>query len=218
MVAGAAPAHAVYFATYEVFKGLFGGKKKGDTGHHPIAYFSAGVLATVFSEAVFTPMDAMKQKLQLGVREYHGLVDCCNKTYRQRGVWRGFYAGYTTTLVMNIPYSGTYFASYEFLKKLLLPEGVDHSNFVNCVAGGGAGILSAALTNPLDVARTRLQTQSDVTKEIKYKNMHQALLVLWQEEGFRGFSAGILPRMIFHSTSAAICWATYEYVKKMLGG
>mgnify|MGYP005993612373 CR=1 FL=1 len=197
---------------------MFGGKKKGDTSYHPVAYFSAGVIATVFSEAVFTPMDTVKQKLQLGIKDYNGVIDCCRKTYKQRGIWRGFYAGYTTTLVMNVPYSGTYFASYEFLKRLLLPEGVDHSNFVNCVAGGGAGILSAALTNPLDVARTRLQTQSDVTGVIKYNNMHHALKVLWKEEGFSALTAGIVPRMLFHSTSAAICWATYEYVKKLLGG
>lgn len=163
-------------------------------------------------------MDAVKQKLQLGIKDYKGVVDCCKQTYNARGIWRGFYSGYTTTLVMNVPYSGTYFMSYEFFKKLLLPEGVDHSNFVNCISGGAAGIISAAITNPLDVARTRLQTQSDVTGHIKYRNMHHALVVLWEEEGIRGFRAGIIPRMIFHSTSAAICWATYEYVKKALGG
>lgn len=183
-----------------------------------MAYFSAGVIATVFSEAVFTPMDAVKQKLQLGIKDYKGVIDCCHQTYATRGLWRGFYAGYTTTLVMNVPYSGTYFASYEFLKKFLLPEGVDHSNIVNIISGGGAGIVSAAITNPLDVARTRLQTQMDVSGHIKYKNMHHALKVLWQEEGINGLKAGIVPRMIFHSTSAAICWATYEYVKKLLSG
>ena len=211
-----APAHAVYFSSYELFKGIFGGKKKGDNDHHPVAYFSAGVVATVFSEAVFTPMDAVKQKLQLGVREYNGVWDCCRKTMQQRGLWRGFYAGYTTTLVMNVPYSGIYFASYEFFKKSLLPEGVEHSNLVNCLAGGGAGIIAAGFTNPLDVARTRLQTESDVCGEIRYKNMHHALRVLWKEEGIKGFRAGIIPRMLFHSTSAAICWATYEHVKKLL--
>jgi len=206
--------------TYELFKGIFGGKK-GDNQHHPVAYFSAGVVATVFSEGVFTPMDTMKQKLQLGFKQYGGLIDCCRKTYQQQGLWRGFYAGYTTTLVMNVPYSGVYFASYEFFKQSLLPEGVEHSNIVNCAAGGGAGVISAALTNPLDVARTRLQTQSETTVkpgEVKYRGMSHALRVLWQEEGSRGFRAGILPRMIFHSTSAAICWATYEYVKHLLGG
>ena len=164
-------------------------------------------------------MDTVKQKLQLGIRNYDGFFDCCKQTYQQRGIWRGFYAGYTTTLVMNVPYSGCYFTSYEILKKYLLPDNVEHSNLVNCIAGGGAGIFSAALTNPLDVARTRLQTQVDVSGEnIKYRNMHHAVRILWKEEGIRGFTAGILPRMAFHSTTAAICWVTYEYVKKVLGG
>jgi len=216
MILGAAPAHGVYFCTYELFKGYFGGKK-GDDEYHMVAYFSAGVIATMFSEAVFTPMDAVKQRLQLGIRDYRGVVDCCVKTFRTQGILRGFYAGYTSTLVMNVPYSGTYFASYELFKKTMMPDGT-HSNIVNCIAGGGAGVISAAITNPLDVARTRLQTQADVsgTSERKYLNMRHAVMTLWKEEGMRGFTSGIVPRMVFHSTSAAICWATYEYMKKIL--
>ena len=198
-----------------MFKGYFGGKK-GDGEHHPVAYFSAGIIATVFSEATFTPMDSVKQRLQLGVKDYAGVWDCCKKTYRSQGFWRGFYSGYTTTLVMNVPYSGVYFSTYELLKRLMLKDEKEHSNIVNCLAGGGAGVVSAAITNPLDVARTRLQTQLDILSTRKYNNMHHAVKILWKEEGMRGLTSGIYPRMIFHSTSAAICWVTYEYMKRIL--
>lgn len=214
MAAGAAPAHAVYFGSYELFKGMLGGKAV-DGRRAPLAYFGAGVLATVFSDAVLTPMDAVKQKLQLGARSYAGVADCVRQTARSQGLWRGFYAGYTTTLCMNVPYSGIYFASYEFLKHRL-EEGGKGSSLIHCVAGGGAGVLAACVTTPLDVAKTRLQTQADTELAGTYRNMRHALATIWRQEGMLGLSRGILPRMAFHSTSAAICWGTYEYMKRLL--
>jgi solute carrier family 25 iron transporter 28/37 len=165
------------------------------------------------SDAVLTPMDAVKQKMQLGSIQYNGVIDCIRRTYRCAGLWRGFYAGYVTTLVMNVPYSGVYFASYEVFKKMLV-AGEEETPLVYCVAGGGAGICSAAFTNPLDVARTRLQTQQDSGRQ--YKGMADAMSSIWREEGWRGMRAGIKARMLFHSMAASICWFTYESVKKFL--
>jgi len=213
MAAGAAPAHAVYFGAYELFKGVLGGKAT-DGRRVPMAYFGAGVLATIFSDAVLTPMDAVKQKLQLGARNYAGVADCVRHTLHTQGVRRGFYAGYTTTLCMNVPYSGLYFASYEFLKHRF--AGDDASPLAHCLAGGGAGVLAACCTNPLDVAKTRLQTQADTELAGSYRNMRHALSTIWAQEGLLGLTRGILPRMAFHSTSAAICWGTYEYMKRLL--
>jgi len=209
---GAAPAHAVHFATYEEFKSLFG--KMGMNLH--ISYFIAGVIATSCSDAVFTPMDSIKQKMQLGARQYSGLFDCIVKNYRNNGIFRGFYSGYTTTLAMNIPYSGLNFTSYEFFKKFYLRGSEEHSNVINTAAGASAGIVSASLTNPLDVARTRLQTQTETQSYVKYRSMTQAMSTIWKEEGMRGMTSGIVPRVIFQSTSAAICWLSYEYIKKIL--
>eukprot|EP01100_Stratorugosa_tubuloviscum_P007349 TRINITY_DN3067_c0_g2_i2.p1 TRINITY_DN3067_c0_g2~~TRINITY_DN3067_c0_g2_i2.p1 ORF type:complete len:299 (+),score=131.32 TRINITY_DN3067_c0_g2_i2:94-990(+) len=211
VAAGAAPAHAIYFSTYEFFKNQFGGFEKG---HHPIAVSSAGCIATILSDAVLTPMDAIKQKMQLGARSYNGLFDCVKSTYKQYNL-KGFYAGYTTTLTMNIPYTAIYFTSYESLKQIITKDikHSEHTIWHHLLAGSGAGILSAAFTNPLDVAKTRLQTQSESVRS--YSGMNNALKSIWIEEGVAGFCRGVRPRMISHSVSAAICWATYEFIKKM---
>tara|TARA_R110002050_G_scaffold196454_2_gene331459 strand:- start:163 stop:423 length:261 start_codon:yes stop_codon:yes gene_type:complete len=68
-----------------------------------------------------TPCDAIKQKMQLGgsstsAPTYRNVPQCIRQTYQQMGLRKGFYAGYTTTLTMNIPYVAMYFASYESLK------------------------------------------------------------------------------------------------------
>ncbi len=61
-------------------------------------------------------------------------------------------------LVMNVPFTAIHFATYESCKKLLAME-EDESLVVQLAAGGTAGGVSAALTTPLDVVKTRLQLE-----------------------------------------------------------
>lgn len=98
---GAGPAHAVYFAVYEAAKSKLGGNRKG---HHPLAHGMAGAIATVASDAVLTPMDVVKQRLQLRDSPYRGVADCVRRILKEEGV-RAFYRSYPTTLVMNIPFT-----------------------------------------------------------------------------------------------------------------
>lgn len=52
-------------------------------GHHPVGAAVAGAAATVFHDAVMTPMDVVKQRLQLG---YHkGMLDCMLTIRRTEG-------------------------------------------------------------------------------------------------------------------------------------
>lgn len=159
-------------------------------------------------------MDAVKQKMQLRAKHYNGLVDCVRTVAKLEG-YRGFYASYTTTLLMNVPYNAIYFASYESLRTLFKRgKETEFDIFAHLLAGGGAGSIAAAFTNPFDVAKTRLQTQEDTGK--KYGGMVNTLKTIWKEEGKSGYLKGMKPRVALHSTSAAICWMTYEYVKYSL--
>ena len=60
---------------------------------------------------------------------------------------------------MNMPYSAVNVAVNESARKYISPTGVyDMKTFL--LSGGIAGAVSALVTTPLDVAKTRLQTQS----------------------------------------------------------
>jgi len=76
---GGARARGV-LAVYELAKQELGGN---EAGYHPLAHAASGALATVASDAVLTPMDVVKQRLQLRRSPYSGVVDCCKKV---RGV------------------------------------------------------------------------------------------------------------------------------------
>lgn len=57
------PSHALYFASYEAAKQLYGGNQEG---HHPLATAAAGATATFVNDGCMTPWDVVKQRMQVG--------------------------------------------------------------------------------------------------------------------------------------------------------
>ncbi|XP_057842955.1 uncharacterized protein LOC131052333 [Cryptomeria japonica] len=214
---GAGPAHAVYFSVYEVCKEKLGGNKPG---HHPLAHAASGVIATTASDAVLTPMDVVKQRLQLRSSPYRGVMDCITRIFREEGI-RAFYVSYRTTVVMNAPFTAVHFATYEAMKKVLSgisPESASEENLlVHIMAGGTAGALASAITTPFDVVKTRLQCQgvcgADKFTSSSIGNVVQTIV---SKEGPTALLRGLKPRMLFHAPAAAICWSTYEASKNFL--
>lgn len=155
---GAGPAHAVYFSVYETCKKRF---SQGNP-NNAAAHAASGVCATVASDAVFTPMDMVKQRLQLSNSGYKGVFDCVKRVMSEEG-FSAFYASYRTTVLMNAPFTAVHFATYEAAKRGLSevsPESVDDERLiVHATAGAAAGGLAAVVTTPLDVVKTQLQCQ-----------------------------------------------------------
>lgn len=214
---GAGPAHAVYFSLYEVCKEKFGGNIKG---HHPVAHAAAGIIATIGSDAVFTPMDVIKQRLQLTGSPYAGLADCTKRILREEG-FKAFYASYRTTVVMNAPYTVAHVTTYEAAKKMLIsisPEKASEEGIiVHLTAGGAAGALASAVTTPLDVVKTRLQCQGvNGADRFNSSSIRYAIGKIVAKEGPTALLKGLRPRILFHTPAAAICWSTYEACKSFL--
>ena len=73
-------------------------------------------------------------------------------------------------LVMNIPFVAIHLAVYESAKKVMSGH-KEESLAVQLLAGGTAGGTAAALTNPLDMVKTRLQLEG-VNSATKYSTTH----------------------------------------------
>lgn len=102
-----------------------------------------------------TPLDVIKQRLQLG---YHNNIFDCGRSVIQLEGIGAFYRSYPTTLFMNIPYGCVLVATNESLRRVLNPGG-KYSLQTSMIAGSIAGAVASILTTPLDVVKTRLQTQ-----------------------------------------------------------
>ncbi|KAF9922769.1 Fe(2+) transporter [Linnemannia zychae] len=215
VILGAGPAHAVYFGTYEYAKHLFGGNNL-DSGHRYVAAAGAGALATITSDALMNPFDVIKQRMQVHGSVYKSVMDCAVKVYKAEGL-HAFFISYPTTLTMTIPFQSLQFATYEYMRKALNPSGA-YDPLTHITAGGIAGAFAAAATNPLDVAKTLLQTRGEAT-DVRIRNcngLFDAFKLIYQRQGLAGFGKGLQPRVLSHMPSTAICWGVYEYGKWFL--
>jgi solute carrier family 25 iron transporter 28/37 len=98
------------------------------------------------------------------------------------------------------------------MKRILNPSH-EYSPATHIVAGGAAGALAAAVTTPLDVAKTILQTRG-TSQEADIRNvrgMVDAFRVIWARDGIKGFGRGLTPRVLTIMPSQALCWLSYEF-------
>ncbi|KAI9840901.1 MAG: Fe(2+) transporter [Sclerophora amabilis] len=201
---GAGPAHAVYFVVYESVKERTGGNV-GDA-HHPLAAATGGACATIASDALMTPFDVLKQRLQVHDSPYRSLAQAARSVYRNEGLV-AFYVSYPTTLAMTIPFTATQFTAYESISKVLNPT-KKYDPVTHITAGGLAGAFAAGITTPLDVVKTLLQTRgTSRDAEIrKAKGLWEAASIIQRRHGMGGFFRGVRPRIITTMPSTAICW------------
>lgn len=88
---------------------------------------------------------------------YRTVMDCIRNIYRQEGA-RAFYLSYTTQLAMNIPFQSLHFMTYEFCQSITNSERC-YNPTAHVISGAVAGGIAAALTTPLDVCKTLINTQ-----------------------------------------------------------
>src|SRR5258706_3301757 len=149
--------------------------------------------------------------MQVHNSEFRSVATCARTIYAREGL-RAFYVAYPTTLMMNIPFTAVQFTVYDHLKAFINPEN-HYDPLKHVVAGGAAGAVAAAVTTPLDVAKTLLQTRgtSDDAQIRNARGMREAFRIIWQRDGARGFFRGLTPRVLTHVPSNALCWMSYEF-------
>lgn len=138
---GVVPAHSAYFCIYEVAKESFGAN---GSGHRPLAAAASGACAVMAHDLFMTPLDVVKQRLQLGCicentnQCYNGVADCARGIIKQEG-YIALFRSLPTTLLMNIPYSAVNVAVNESARKFISPSGqFDEKTFFlsGAMAGG----------------------------------------------------------------------------------
>ena len=222
VIMGCVPAHAAFFSIYEYSKRSL--KIEMDSHLYFFSTFFTGAVATVAHDMIMTPMDVIKQRIQLSGRI--GPICMGRKLIREEGVI-SLYRSLPVTMLMNIPFSGLLVTINENLKSYFLGEHYNGmTGYFACAAIAGA--TSAALTTPMDVIKTRMQTQGEprsistsslkVKNKLRYLSIKNTVLHIWANEGMRGFTKGVVPRSLFFLPSSAVSWATYEYIKRIMSG
>ncbi|KAI9316500.1 mitochondrial carrier domain-containing protein [Dichotomocladium elegans] len=210
VVMGAGPAHALHFATYEYLKEVL---SVDGNGNNTPSILVAGAFATLAHDALMTPFDVVKQRMQLRDSTYKSVRECARTVFAKEGL-SAFYISLPTTLAMSIPFQSIQFATYEYFRHQLNPRG-EYDPKTHVIAGALAGAIASSITTPLDVAKTLLQTrgQSHDPRIRNVTGLWDAMAIIRQRYGLRGFYRGYKPRVLTNMPSAAISWSVYEYFK-----
>lgn len=241
ILVGCIPAHALYFSSYEIIKGLC---TDHSTGKVSTAGSSlAGAVAVTMHDCVMTPIDTLKQRMQLG--HYQNMSTAVRNVYRTEGVG-ALYRSFPVTLLSNLPYGMIMVSTNEWCKDYLQDQQVGYVLphwQVIMVSSSVGGLAASACTTPLDRIKTALQTQAlqpvcakqaknlshnaaTTTKTpencpynnntVKHMHWRDAARNIYRTEGMAGFWRGVTPRVLSHTPAVAISWTTYETAKQYL--
>lgn len=163
---GSFPGTVIFFGTYEWSK-----RHMIDAGVQPhLAYLTAGFVADAAASIVYVPSEVLKTRLQLQGRHnnpyfnsgynYRGTVDAVRTIIAREG-FQALFHGYKATLYRDMPFSALQFMFYEQAQKWARrwKDSRDIGWQLELLTGAGAGGLAGTITCPLDVVKTRLQTQ-----------------------------------------------------------
>jgi solute carrier family 25 (mitochondrial phosphate transporter), member 23/24/25/41 len=183
------------------------------------------------SQFVVYPLDTLKFRLQCetvqgGLKGNALIVQTARKMWADGGV-RAAYRGLTTGLLGMFPYSAIDMGTMEFLKRTFRnykskrtgkhEEDCQAGPLATALMGGTSGAFGASVVYPINVVRTRLQTQGTVMHRATYTGIWDVTQKTIQREGIRGLYKGLGPNLIKVVPSMSITWVVYDSMKTVMG-
>lgn len=141
-------------------------------------------------------------------RHFHGTMDAFVKIVRFEGI-TSLYSGLPPTLLMAIPSTVIYFTCYDKIKYLMGYErNRQEKSSIPLIAGPLGRMISATCISPLELLRTKIQSES-----LTYKQLVKSVKFSLKQDGisslYRGLGATLLRDLPF----SGIYWYFYELFK-----
>jgi len=208
--AGSIPGSAIFFTIYE---GIRRQELRNKRLQRVKNDFVAPAMGEIGACTVRVPVEVVKQRCQAtAVTTSRANID---QVMRTEGL-SGFYRGFGVTIMREIPFAVIQFPIWEYCKQWYAKRyaidrklGFFESGFCGAIAGG----IAAALTTPIDVAKTRIMLSSEKDAE---KNVLKVMSSIYREEGPHRLLSGIGPRVFWITIGGFIYLGTLEKIKNVL--
>ncbi|XP_017753779.1 PREDICTED: S-adenosylmethionine mitochondrial carrier protein-like isoform X2 [Eufriesea mexicana] len=198
---GSAPSASLFFITYEGLKEVF--QPRIPDQYHSIIHMTAASLGEMAACFIRVPVEVVKQRRQALLSDSHKLP------------LRTLYRGYGSTVIRDLPFGLIQMPLWEYFK-LYWKRHVKRecTPLESAICGSISVAISAILTTPLDVAKTRimLSNMTVAKDEVKISIM---LNKIYRENGLKGLFAGFLPRVGGFTISGFIFFGVYDKVKEI---
>ncbi|KAG1763638.1 mitochondrial carrier domain-containing protein [Suillus occidentalis] len=209
VVVGSAPGAAAFFSTYEAMKHLIPLHDQ----LAPVNHMLSASVAEVAACLIRVPTEVIKTRMQTSMYGASTSSFKAATLVLQHDGIRGFYRGFWTTIMREIPFTSLQFPLYEFLKHRLSiyldrkPLYAHEAAVCGSIAGGTA----AALTTPLDVLKTRVMLDLRDPSKQQVPSLPMRFRQIYVQEGAKALFAGIVPRTMWISAGGAVFLGVYEW-------
>lgn len=150
---------------------------------------------------------------------FKGTVDAFYKISQYEGV-KSLWSGLSPTLVLALPTTVLYFVAYEQFRLGLKEFNIQKMGanrdqlpfWIPMAAGSAARVLAVTCVNPLELIRTKMQSQ-----KLSFLEVGTAFRIMLREEGILGLWKGLFPTILRDVPFSAIYWTSYETCKRTSG-
>lgn len=208
---GSAPTSSLFFCVYEGCKFYLSQNQQ----QSPFVHMFSASIAEIAACLIRVPVEIAKQRKQaLNLNPKTSGFQILLTAYRTEGIFNGLYRGYGTTVLREIPFSFIQFPLWEYFK-LNWTEftGTTLTPWSVAICGAIAGGISAAITTPLDVAKTRIMLADHVSTNM---SMIKVLKSIFKDQGLKGLFAGIVPRVLWITFGGAIFFGSYDFTLRLV--
>ena len=210
-VFGSMPGVALYFGVYSYLKKR---SLRTEWGKRNPVLCIATSAAIGNSIASFSrvPYEVLKQQLQTQV--YSSTWEAF-QTIAREGRWLSMLfpkGGIAIQMIRDVPYAVVTLLMYEYLQSRVVAKDPNKQRMYDFIVGGIAGGIGSWVTNPMDVVKTRLQTNSDLYGG----SVQNCIAQVWDEGGGAAFLRGSIPRLAHKIPANAFFFLFYEFFKRIL--
>jgi len=175
--------------------------------------FISGGIAGMVSYGIIYPLETIRSKLSVQNKDtklYNGIVDCFTKSIRVNG-FRSLYNGCGLSLLGQIPFQGSNFVTYYYLKD---NYNTQSNKYISLIHGSIAGFVSVSLTYPFDTIKRRLQLSGEYGNP-KYTGIRHCIKYIVNTYGIRGLFRGLIPAYIKILPSNGLYFWTLELLHEL---
>ncbi|EGN98631.1 hypothetical protein SERLA73DRAFT_181188 [Serpula lacrymans var. lacrymans S7.3] len=131
-----------------------------------------------------------------------------------------FYRGFSVTMIGMIPYAGTAFLTWDFLRAHFYPATHDRSQrpppVANLAIGAVSGAIAQTVSYPFEVVRRRMQV-GGLTRPDRWLRWGETVGSVYASGGWRGFFVGLSIGYLKIIPMNAISFAVWQSGKRALG-